>query len=273
MIHPKRDLAIATMLFLAGLAALLWALPAMTDDSQTLRIVAGIIGGLVALFAALMIANFLFALRLVRQMQRGHGLIARWTVPAAAIDAFLKDEAGRPWNHWTPKAGQPAEILIAPERILAGGRFYATPTAGMQAVRGLRWIEGAPPVIAFDTVTITARSGGDALGVDRGELRLPATDRAAADVVWRAYHDMLAGRTVVAPDRWSWRIRVGRWIMVLAALVGLAGWGTAAATGWNGNDPLSLAAVVAMTAGLLFLAAGAAIVAFAGWFRRVQQGR
>ncbi len=73
MIHPKRDRIIAITLLLAGLAALFQGLPDILANRESIRLVLGGLGGLVAFFAALMIASSLRAMRLRARMQAASG--------------------------------------------------------------------------------------------------------------------------------------------------------------------------------------------------------
>jgi hypothetical protein len=274
MIHPKRDLIISLVLCLTGLGAFFWGLPDMIANVEGVRIVVGVIGGFVAFFAALLIPNFWWALRLARRMQAGHGLIAQWVVPAAQMDNFIRWEAGRGWNHWRPKVARDTDIRFAPEYAMADGRIYTMPTSGPQAVRDVTWIEGDPPVLDFRTATFVARGATvQTYAMEKGNLRVPVGDRRAGHAVLTAYQDMLAGRRIAHPRRWVIRKRIAVVWFVLSAAAGLWGWWVAEATGWRADGPWGFAPMIAMIVGIIFSLAAVVLYLLASAFHRRQLGK
>jgi hypothetical protein len=276
MIHPRRDLIIAIVLFIAGLAAFLWGLPDIIAGRNSAWLIASMIGGFIAVFALLMIPNFLWAMRLAGRMQAGEGLIAQWTVPAAQMENFIRWEKTQPWNHWRPTEARDTDIRFAPEYAMADGKLYTMPTSGPQAVRAVHWLEGEPPVLLFETATFVARGATvQTIATEKGRLRVPVGDRRAGHKVLKAYGDMLAGRTIVHPRRWIIRKRIAVVWFVLSAAIGLWGWWMAEATGWrvSDEDVWSLAPMVAMIAGLIFAIAAVVLYLLARAFHRRQLGR
>jgi hypothetical protein len=273
MIHPKRDFTIALCLTLLGIAAVLWGYPAFTDADPSPRMIAGLVGALVTFFGLLASINFWFALRVQNRLKSGSNTVFRWTVPPALMRAYVENEARRtgPRAHWQPNEEDIAKglsVAFEPESVLVSAYIYSMPSSGMQAIRAVDVEPGTPPVIEFQTQLFTM-TGGSAITVrvHEGLLRVPAPGAAMAEQVRRYYADIIAGRTIVAPDRWTKRIRWGRWIAIVSALLGIAGFALAQATGWRG-----IAAITLILISLLFTPAGLAIMAFASVFRRRQRG-
>ncbi len=274
MIHPKRDLIISVVLFLAGLAAFLLGLPDMLAGREGPILAASMVGAFIAFFAFLALLNFLWALILRKRMQEGRGLIARWTVPAPAMDAFFAWETQQAPNHWRAAGGRAVDVAFAPEYALVDGQIYTMPTSGPQSVRAVHWIEGDPPVLLFETAHFVTRGATvQTYGMEQGQLRVPVGDRRAGQQVLAAFQDMLAGRVIVHPRRWDIRIRIGQVTMAVAATTGLWGWWMADRTGWNGNEPWAIAAMIAMIVGIICTIAGAVLVTMASAFRRRQRGQ
>jgi hypothetical protein len=278
MIHPKRDFIIALCLTLLGLAGVLWGYPAFTDTEPNARMIAGLVGGLVAFFGLLATINFWFALRLQRRLRSGTRTVFRWTVPPALMQRHVDNEAHRtgPRPHWQPKpqdVAQGLDVAFEPEAVLVGGHVYTMPSSGMQSIRSVQVEPTVPPVIEFQTQLFTL-TGGSAVTVrvHEGLLRVPAPDAAMAEKVRRYYADIIAGRTIIAPDRWTKRIKWGRWIAIVSVLLGIAGFALAQATGWRGDTGSGIAAITLILIGIFGLPAGLVIMAMASAFRRRQQG-
>jgi hypothetical protein len=278
MIHPKRDFTLALCLTLIGIAAVLWGYPAFTDTDPSPRMIAGIVGGLVAFFGLLATINFWFALRVQGRLKSGSNTVFRWTIPPALMRAYVENEGSRtgPRPHWQPSAEDIASglnVAFEPESVLVSAYIYTMPSSGMQAIRAVSVEPTTPPVIEFQTQLFTM-TGGSALTVrvHKGLLRVPAPDLATAGQVHRYYADIIAGRTIIAPDRWTKRIRWGRWIVIVSVLLGIAGFALAQATGWRGDDATSIVAITLVLIGALFTPAGLIIMALASVFLRRQRG-
>jgi hypothetical protein len=278
MIHPKRDFTISLILTLLGIGGVIWGFPAFADAEPGPRMIAGLIGGLIAVFGLLATINFWFALRLQRRLRTGETTVFRWTVPPPLMQRHVDNEARRtgPRPHWQPKAEDIANglhVAFEPESVLVADYVYTMPSSGMQAIRSVRVEPTTPPVIEFQTQLFTV-TGGSAVTVrvHDGLLRVPAPDTAMAEQVRLYYYNIISGRTIIAPDRWTRRIRWGRWIATASLLLGLAGLVLAQATGWRADDISGIAAITLILIGIFGLPAGLAIIGLATAFRRRQHG-
>jgi hypothetical protein len=278
MINPKRDFTIALCLTILGLAAVIWGFPVFANDEPSPRMIIGLVGGLVAFFGLLASVNFWFALRLQRRLRSGTNTVFHWTVPPALMRAYADNEARRtgPRPHWQPNAEDITNglnVAFEPESVLVADYVYTMPSSGMQAIRSVSVEPGTPPIIEFQTQLFTM-TGGSAVTVrvHEGLLRVPAPDAAMAEQVRLYYADIISGRTIIAPDRWTKRIRWGRWIAISCVLLGVVGYALAQAIGWRGDDATGIAAITMILIGLLGTPAGLAIMALASAFRRRQHG-
>ena len=275
MIRPKRDLAIALTLLVLSIPAFLNGLPGILRNEASVAVGVAVAAALVGFFAAFMSLNFWAALRMARRLERGEDIVAKWTVRPEAVAAFRRAETSRGPNHFRLRADDALDVIFGGEAVLAGGRLYVMPTAGLQAVRAVRLHHGDPPFLEFDTSVLTAKGSPSARTIGRtyGTLRVPATDReGAVTVVWH-YEAMLAGRTIIAPNRWTYRIRGGVVGMIVSALAGLVGYLLAEANNWRADGPLGwvplVLLIVAPIAGL-----GSLVLALvAARWRQQQRGQ
>ncbi len=260
MIHAKRDSLIALLLALAGLAAFVWGLQRLTSHGQTDTPggIAVAVGGLVCFLCLLMLLNFRWALTLTRRMERGQGVIARWTVPADTVTAYVAHEAKRRWidrSRWRPKPGKAAEVLFSDDAVLAGGRYHGLRSKGLQVFTDVRLVAGTPPaipdVIEFLIQEITSSTAHNH-AAGKFELRIPVAPGAEgrADKVLAHFRQV---RTDAPGDTRFWRVRrkIGLLILLVSGLAGAAGYGLAEQTGWRGDDPKGTIAMVLMIAGLM----------------------
>jgi hypothetical protein len=278
MIHPKRDFTIALCITFLGFCTVFWGYPVFTDAEPSARMIIGIIGGMVAFFGVLASLNFWFALRLQRRIRAGTATVFRWTVPHALMRLYVDNEARRsgPRPHWQPNGTDIAnglDVAFEPEAVLVGKHVYTMPSSGMQAIRAVSVEATTPPVIEFQTQLYTV-SGGSAVTVrvHEGLLRVPAPDAAMAEEVRRYYDEIITGRTVIAPDRWTKRIRWGRWITIISVIIGVLGFALAQTTGWKGDDATVIVAITMIMIGVFGCPAGLIIMALASAFRRRQHG-
>jgi hypothetical protein len=279
MIHPKRDFLIALALTLSGFTALAFGLFRLSQfgGNDTMGGIAAVIGGLVAFFSLFILFNFLWALKLSRRILRGEGVIARWTVLAPTVDAYLAAEKARPrWDRsrWRPRAGVAADILFTADGVLAGGRYHGLQSSGTQHFTAVQSVPGNPILIQFDAREITATTN-DSLAWFASVLRLPiargAEDQAAK--VLAHFSSVLRGETLVKPDFWTKRIRIGKVSIVLGLVSGLVGWALAKISGWQINDTPGMTAMILMIAGVFFVLVGAPVWLFSAAFRRQQRGQ
>lgn len=279
MIHPQRDFAIALAMLVCGVAAFFWGLPAMSSSTPGPQGVAGIVGGLVGFFGALMTLNFGAALHLQRGLLRGNTAIARWHVEPGVLRAWLDEESRRqgPRTEWRPSARDLAygiDVAFGPESVSVGGRFLSIPSSGLQSMRAVALHPGSPPTIAFATHLYAARGGSAAqITAVTGLLRVPAPDAVKAAAVLRYYQDVLAGRIIVAPQRWTIRIVIGLLWAGAGAIAAIAGQWLMEAAGHRTDGPFGTAPLIAQIAGSLSVIAGLAVAAIAWSCRRRQRGR
>jgi len=240
MIRPKRDLIIAVVLLAISIPAFLYGLPGILRNEESVAVGVAVVGGLVGFFAAFMSLNFWKALRIARQLERGEGIVAQWTVRTEAVAAFRRAETTRGPNHFRLRSDESITVIFGGEAVLVAGQLYVMPTAGLQAVRAVRLQHGDPPFLEFDTSILTAKGSPSSrtIGLTYGTLRVPATDRErAVAVVWH-YEAMLSGRTIIAPNRWTNRIRVGVVGLILSGVSGVIGYVLAEANDWRAEGPL-----------------------------------
>lgn len=215
MIHPKRDFIIALSLFFIGLAAAIWGLPSLADDSLRAKSVALVIGGLMALFGLIFSFNFGVALRIKWRLEKGTDAIARWNIPPAQLNLYIQTEAQRAGQHphWQPNHHDKEfgiNVAFGPESVLLGGLLYSIPSSGLQSIRAVKVYLDQPPVIEFQTQLYETRGATvQTLRVSKGLLRVPAPDEAQALSVCNYYQDIITGKHIVAPNRWTIRIKIG----------------------------------------------------------------
>jgi hypothetical protein len=269
MIQPARDYLIALILTFAGLAAFAFGLWRLVEHGEN-DVPGGVgvaIGGLVALFGSFMLLNFRWALRIARRMQRGEGVIARWTLPAETVTAYVAAEKARPWydrSRWKPKPGAEAEVLFSADGVLAGGRYHGLSSKGIQTYTAVDLIYGNPVMIQFSTREIAVV--GDRLTSHRSALRLPVArgaDEPAAGVMAH-FGQGLTHAVQTQPDFWRSRRKIGLVILVLSAASAGIGWLLAEASGWSADAASGMVAMILMIVGVIFGLAGLFLVALAG---------
>lgn len=276
MIRPRRDILIAAIIAAAGLAALAWfflASPGLSRPEEA-HMLALVLGALAAIIGLFLILNFGAAARIVGQLQRGRGVVGRWTIGPEALRQFQQRETARNQrNAWRPSRRETrlgTEAIFGAEAMVLGGRFLALPTAGLQSVRGIRLEAGPPPTLVVGAGTVA--TVGDRITRIDEDWRIPVTDPAAADAVVSHYGAALAGKVIVAPRRWIWRIRLGVAMMVLLPPLGLVGlWMAQGAQVRSAAEmilPLTL-----MILGVVGGIGGGVIALVARRFHRRQQGR
>jgi hypothetical protein len=276
MIHIERDLSIAVAMFLVGLAGIAWGWEDIALNQETFAAIAAVVGGFLLVFGVLMTFNFLLALFMRRDIVSGRKAFANWIVPADVVERFVAAEAarGRPWSEWRPNQRDRRDGLavhFAPETIVVGGALLSIPSSGMQSMRAIRIEPGDPPVLEMQTHMYAARSGGDG-GITsiRGALRTPAPDLVSAEEIRAWYQEVLDGRNVIAPNRWTSRIKGGVIAAAVGAAVFLVGLGLYVVTGDLLEGPAGPAPLLAMIFGALIAVCGLIIASVASGFRRRQ---
>lgn len=272
MIHATRDSLIAFLLTLGGLGAFAWGLTRLMEygENDTPGGIALAAGGLVGFFALIMLFNFRWALRITRRMQRGEGVIARWTLPADTVSAYVTVERARPWHErsrWRPRPGRSAEILFSADGVLAGGRYHGLAAQGLNSFTAVDLLSGNPILLQFSTREIAMV--GDRLTSNHSVLRLPiarGADEPAATVL-NHYRRVLSGAVVARPDFWRKRQKIGIVILFLSALAGVGGWLLAELGDWQADDGLGMTAMILMITGVMFGLAGLFLTVLAARFR------
>lgn len=270
MIHPKRDSLIALILTLAGLAAFAWGLSRLLElgENDVPGSIAAAIGGLVAFLCSLVLLNFRWALRLTRRMERGEGLIARWTVPAETVTAYVATEAAIPWidrSRWRPKPGQSAEILFSNDAVLAGGRYQALSAKGLQTFKAVNWIPGTPNLIEFPLQEITTTSAHNySAGKFVLRVPVPADSDDAAWKVLNHFRSALTQQKRANPQFWRARLRVGLWALAIGVLVAAVGIALAQQGRWRGDDTQGAVALILVIVGVMTGVFGIGLALIAG---------
>lgn len=267
--RPELNAAICAAMFVGGLLALWWGVSEMNalgyETSWTAASIA--IGGLLALFGFLLFFNFMWGVRIVSAMRRGEGVIARWTVSPEAFDQFRA--ADRPLDNTdgdndyvvprkTPSGG--VEVIFSADGVLIGDTFFGLATTGLGRFAGVRMRE-TPASIEFGTIFTTSVAGPAEIGNEYGVLRVPTARDAQeqAAKVLAHYQDVMARRTIVKPNFWRTRIKIGLIGAAIFAVIAVIGF---ALSGMN--DELSFAPLIMAIAGTIF-ALGGLVLAGIAW--------
>lgn len=270
-----RDVLLSVLALGAGLAALGWfflASPGFTDP-EGIHMLALVLGGLVAFFGAFLVLNFLAAHRLISRLAAGRGVVARWRIrPEAMAEFLVLDRARTPANAWVPSRRdrrEGAEVIFGAELMVLGSRFHALPTAGLQALRGIGHDPGPPLCLWLQTRSYISNTGRL---VPQDEVwRIPVIDPQAANAAVSHFHAALQGKAIVAPGRWTWRLRIGLALLVILPLVGLYGWMQMNQPGVRTEAEFILPMTLTML-GVLGTPAVAIFTAIVYTFRRRQRG-
>lgn len=281
--NPRRSVLICAGLLAASVAVLVFGIARMIlagaeTQLSTFSIVLGAVGSIAFFFLLL---NFTWGMRVIAAIRRGENVIARWTVPAEAVDRFRRNEAnhaaeGHPNDYKLPGRTPPQglEVIFATDGVVIGDTFFGLATTGLANIRQAGIVPGEPLCLGFRTSITTGRiqsSGTPRIRNVLGLLRIPVADsaHAQAKTVLDHYIAALAGQVVVKPDFWHRRIRWGLWAAVVSAVVAAAGFSLAALGADLGELPLILAVsgTVAAIGGLLL-----ALIAW-GNAGRQRQGR
>jgi FtsH-binding integral membrane protein len=279
MIHPKRDSLIALILTLAGLAGFAWGLQRLMTygENDAPGGIAVAVGGLTAFFGLLAFLNFRWALRIARRMQRGEGIIARWTVPADTVTAYVALEAKRHWtfrSRWRPKPGKGAEILFSDDAILAGGRYHGLKSKGLQIFTAVQMVPGPPTVIEFLIREITTSSANN-YAAGKFNLRIPVPPSAEPQAEKVLAHFRQIRDDAPADTRyWRQRQKIGLGILLFSVIAGVAGYILAQQSGWRADDTTGIVAMILMITGLMFglMALLLTLIASAAVRRAARQG-
>lgn len=279
--RPGRSALISLILLVASVAALVSGILVMTltGAESAFSAIAIALGGLGSIIFLLTLINFVWGMRVFDAMRRGENVIARWTVPADAIDRFRANELaqvaeGHANDYKLPGRTPPEgiEVIFSADGVIVGDTFYGLSTTGLSHFRQVGIVPGDPLCIGFQTALMTGRrlsSGAPSFSTILGLLRIPVANSAHAEAktVIDHYTAALAGQVIVKPDFWRKRIRWGLWGALISSIVSATGFGLEALGADLGHLPLILAVSGAVTA------IGGLLLAFLAWAFASRQRR
>jgi hypothetical protein len=206
-------------------------------------------------------------------MERGVGIIARWTVPADGVTAYVAQEGQRrriDRSRWRPAPGRAAEVLFSGDAVLAGGRYHGLTSNGLQIFTDVRMVPGAPDVIEFLIREITSSSAHN-YAAGKFELRIPVPPGAQDEAEKVVAHFRRVRADAPAAARfWQVRRKIGLGIVLLSAISGIGGYLLADRSGWSGDSTEVTVALVLMIVGVIFGLMGLVLIALAS--ARIRRG-
>jgi hypothetical protein len=234
-------------------------------------------GIIVVVLSLALVPNFIWGMRVVAAIQRGEGVIARWTVAPATFDQFRAFDrtligTAEDNDYWVPKVTPPSGVDVAftADSVMVGDTFFGLASSGLIRFNGVRLRQSTPPCLEFGTVMTQLAGQPSSVRVYnwQGILRIPIADDAhdVAAKVLRHYEDVIARRTIVKPNFWRTRIKIG--------LIAAAVFGAIAALGYalsGMNEELSEAPMIMMIVGTIFGAAGLVLALLAWLFEQRQK--
>ncbi len=278
MILIKRDLIISSAIVAACFLALAWFFllsPGFTDTSGPHGL-ALVLGGLGVLLMTPMWLNFLKAGYVHRSLVSGKGVIGRWQLSPEQVSNFAekkRDHMGKKYRMlWHPSKREQrngAEVVFGAEAVCIGGRILFLPTAGIQSIRGI-WLEPDYPRILSIWVRSFGATRNRVYSYDE-TLRVPVGSTEAWLTVVTHYRQALAGKIVVAPYRWVWRVRIGIALMVILPILGVYGWYLANQP-WRNSEEDFIWPFVFMLLGIMGTIGAGIIVFVSRRFRERQHG-
>jgi hypothetical protein len=212
------------------------------------------VGGIVAVIGAALLYNFLRGVRAVNRINRGTGVIARWTLPPSEVEAFRADEERRKaagdFNDYRVPQRIPPEgltVIFAEDAVMVGDMYVALVSTGMFTFDGIEVLADRPRAIQFGTRSTTLADTGTSFRVNTttGVLRVPVANAATEDlkVVVRHFLDVLSGLKIVNAGFYPSRIRIGLIAAAVCAILAAIGFGMEALDIEAGDVPLILAVV------------------------------
>lgn len=179
----------AAVLVMVGTVAVTWGVWNLPEQAgEPSAAVAARNMGLVALVVGVLaMANYLYALSLVRKMQRGEGVIGKWTVAPATFARFRDAERAsrKRKNNWRlPRRISPdgLPVIFSSDAVLVGHSWFRLASKGLSRFTYVRIAQGAVPSIEF-SMTLTAHGAGPLhqRARYRGHLRLPISENAGGE--------------------------------------------------------------------------------------------
>lgn len=176
---PSLMAAVAASLAVGGLIATIWSFIGATPAPGSAEGIARNLGTVTMIVGALMTVNYLYALSLVRKLQRGEGVIASWTVPPAEFDRFRGVERARKTrkNNWRmPRGDWPSglPVVFGANAVLVGDTYFKLLGKGISRFCNVRIETDAVSSVEF-AMRLTVHGAGT-LGQTaryRGHLRVP----------------------------------------------------------------------------------------------------
>jgi hypothetical protein len=205
----------------------------------------------VGILGTLFLFNFVWGWRIITAMRAGRDVIARWTVDPASFERFrqVDGQIGRTEGDNDYRASKQTsphgvEVIFSTDGVLIGDTFFGLASTGLGRFKsiGLRALD--PPVLEFGTVmTGVINTTHVRMVHTHGALRVPVAKDALAQAsaVQRHFQDVLARRTVVKPNFWRLRVRIGIAVAVLSFLAAGVGVALREQNSELANVPLVLA--------------------------------
>lgn len=221
--RPRLVAAAWLAVTLAGWISVTWgALEMHRLDHETGATAAAIgVGFPVAVIATGMLFLAMRTIRIVAALDRGEGVIARWTVSPDDFAEFAADNAARnalggPYrNDWKiPRMIPPQgmEIVFSADGVLVGSRYFGLVNTGMLKFEGVQMLPSNPLVLEFGTVATTVSLGTSVhINRTRGVLRIPVSRLARSEAIRVLDHfrRVDAREIVVNPGFYLGRMRFG----------------------------------------------------------------
>jgi hypothetical protein len=193
------------------------------------------VGFPVAVIATGMLFLAIRTIRIVAALDRGEGVIARWTVSPDDFAEFVADDSARNAlgggyrNDWKVPRTIPAqgmEIVFGADGVCVGGRYFGLVNTGMLKFDGVQMLPSNPLALEFGTVATTI-SYVNTLRTHRrrGVLRIPVARLARAEAIRVLDHfrRVDAREIVVNPGFYLGRMRFGLIAAPICFLVAATG--------------------------------------------------
>lgn len=195
--RPSLKAAVAATFAVGGLIASIWSFTGDPPAPGSAEGVARTLGTMTAIIGALMTANYLYALSLVRKLRRGKGVIASWTVPPLEFEQFRGVERTRKTrkNNWRmPRGDWPSglPVIFGTNAVLVGDTYFKLVGEGMSRFCNVRLEAAAVSSVEF-AMRFTVHGAGtqNMTARYRGHLRVPIAKGAsvqAARVIGHFQH-------------------------------------------------------------------------------------
>jgi hypothetical protein len=217
--NPHHSVIICLVVALLSWASIAWGIMEMTAAGQE-TMSSGLKIGLAllpAIIAPLFALNFWSGMKVIARIRRGEGQIARWTVSAADLAAFVTANKARnalgaeQVNDWSPPREPTSgiEVVFVPDGVLVGDTYFSLVTIGPYSFTQVWLLTDGAPAVAFRTRLVLANRFG--MRTTIGELRIPAPSSASADAakVVAHFQQVSAGTVIANPDFYRSRMRIG----------------------------------------------------------------